>query len=61
MKKAELEAIRRARMEVVKLTREWENGGKAALEGMFAADGPAAVPLEHGIESASEDDGDGSE
>lgn len=57
MKKAELEAIRRARMEVVKLTREWENGGKAALEDMFAADGPA-VPPEHGIESASEEDGD---
>ncbi|EFQ97010.1 Rpp14 family protein [Nannizzia gypsea CBS 118893] len=57
MKKAELEAIRRARVEVVKLTKEWESGGKAVLEGMFA-DGPAAPPSEDGIESASEDDGD---
>ncbi|KAM5433538.1 RNA-binding protein pop5 [Microsporum ferrugineum] len=55
MKKAELEAIRRARAEVVKLTKEWENGGKAALEGMFT-DGPAA--LDNGIESESEDDSD---
>ncbi|KAK2819991.1 hypothetical protein FQN49_007828 [Arthroderma sp. PD_2] len=59
MKKVELEAIRRARIEVVKLTKEWENGGKAALEGMFtdSADGPAPGA---GIESGSED-GDNTE
>ncbi|KAF3490855.1 phosphatidylserine decarboxylase [Arthroderma uncinatum] len=58
MKKAELEAIRRARNEVVKLTKEWENGGKAALEGMFtdSADGPGALAA--GIESGSEGDDD---
>jgi ribonuclease P/MRP protein subunit POP5 len=38
MKKAEEEAIRRARLEVMRLKREGEEGGMEVLEAMFGGD-----------------------
>ncbi|KAK2746985.1 hypothetical protein FQN57_002557 [Myotisia sp. PD_48] len=58
MRKVEQEAIRRARMEVVRLTNEWESGGKGALESMFSTSTSRQVKATGPMEIDSEDDDD---
>ncbi|KJF60432.1 ribonuclease P/MRP protein subunit POP5 [Coccidioides immitis RS] len=58
MKKAEQEAIRRARLEVVRLSKKWEEEGKDVLQEMF----PSGALKEHrmgiGVESDEDEDED---
>lgn len=58
MKKAEQEAIRRARMDVVRLTSEWKKGGKDVLENMFGGGADSGGVVATGIESEGEDEED---
>jgi hypothetical protein len=55
MKKAEQEAIRRARMEVVRAMRRGEEGGVAAVEGVFG-EGSRGIESEDDDEEEDEED-----
>ncbi|EEP79780.1 predicted protein [Uncinocarpus reesii 1704] len=54
MKKVEQEAVRRARLEVARLSREWEEKGKDVLQEMF----PGGTSEGHGMGVIESDDDD---
>ncbi|KAK2754801.1 hypothetical protein FQN54_006694 [Arachnomyces sp. PD_36] len=58
MRKAEEEAIRRARREVLRMRKGGEEGGMAVLDELFGNDEGMDVDVDRGIESEEEDDDD---
>ena len=56
MKKAEQEAIKRARMEVVRAMRMGEEGGAEVLNGMFGVDAGGDIEIEDAPEQDDEDE-----
>ena len=57
MKKAEQEAIRRARMEVLRVMRSGEEKGAEMLEGMFGGEVGGGIESEYEDEDEEESEG----